>query len=204
MLEIVIATRNPGKLREIKQILEDEECQIKLLSFKDFSSFPEIMEKGKTMEENAIYKAKIITQFTGKWALGEDSGLEVEYLGGKPGVRSSRFAGEGVSDEAKIHKLLRLMERVPAAQRKARFRCVIALASPKGEVRTAVGICEGRVSEYSEGESGFGYDPVFIPDGYKKTFAQLGEKIKNRISHRASALRQLKGLLRDLKVNTGE
>lgn len=198
-MEILIATRNPGKLREITKIMS--ECKVELLSVRDFPFLPHVSEEGKTMEENAIHKARIIAEFAGKWTLGEDSGLEVECLGGKPGIHSSRFAGEGASDKAIIHKLLRLMEGVPSSQRKACFRCVIALASPGGKIRTVVGMCEGQISDHPEGKSGFGYDPVFIPNGYEKTFAQLGGKVKNEISHRAKALRKLKELLKDLLVN---
>jgi XTP/dITP diphosphohydrolase len=185
MMEIVLATRNSDKVREIRRILPG----IGFLSLKDFPQVPEIEENGETLEENAILKAQEVAVRTGKLALADDSGLEVEALGGRPGVRSSRFAGEGVSYEENNKKLLLLMSG--KRRRGARFRCVVALAGPGMETIVREGVCRGRIARSPRGKRGFGYDPVFIVSGPGKTFAELSASVKNDISHRARALRKL-------------
>ncbi len=185
MMEIVLATRNSDKVREIRRILPG----VGFHSLKNFPQVPEIEENGETLEENAIHKAQEVAVRTGKLALADDSGLEVEALGGRPGVRSSRFAGEGVSYEENNKKLLMLMSG--ERRRGARFRCVVALAGPGMETIVREGVCRGRIARSPCGKRGFGYDPVFIVSGPGKTFAELPASVKNDISHRARALRKL-------------
>ena len=196
MLEIVLATKNKDKIKEIKKILRD--LKIKILSIEDFNNIPDVDENGETLEENAIKKAKEISEWTGKIALADDSGLEVDVLDRLPGVRSARFAGENCSYVDNNKKLLKLMRNVPLKKRKAVFKCVMALAFPKGRVKTAMGICRGIISTESRGETGFGYDPVFIIPRYGRTIAELGPEIKNKISHRAKALKKMRQILEDL------
>ncbi|MFH1824329.1 MAG: RdgB/HAM1 family non-canonical purine NTP pyrophosphatase [Candidatus Firestonebacteria bacterium] len=193
-LEIVLATRNKDKIKEIKKILKS--IPIKILTLSNFKRFPNVKEKGKTIEQNAIKKAKIISKFTNKITLADDTGLEVVYLNRKPGVYSSRFAGSGCSYDDNNQKLLNLLSGIHMIKRKAVFRTVMALAKPDGKVKYVEGKCFGRISEKKLGKNGFGYDPVFIPKGFRKTFAQMKPSTKNRISHRAKALVKSKKLLK--------
>ena len=185
MAEFVLATRNSDKVREIRKILPG----IKFLSLKDFPNLPDIKEEGKTLRANAIHKAQEAVRYTGKMSIADDSGLEVEALGGKPGVRSSRFAGEKVSYEENNRELLRLMNG--KHRRGAKFKCVIAVAGSGMETVVREGVCRGRIARFPRGKNGFGYDPLFIVSGTGKTFAELPPAIKNDISHRAKALRKL-------------
>lgn len=195
-MELVIATRNEKKRREIEELLKGLDAEVR--SLRDFPDVPEVVEEGRSFKENAARKAIEVAKFTGKMALADDSGLEVEVLGGEPGVHSARFAGEEQDDRANIQKLLKLMEGVPMEKRGARFKCCIAIAKPDGLVKAVEGACEGLIGLQLEGSYGFGYDPVFIIPGYNQTFAQLGPKVKNRISHRARALKKAKKLLLSL------
>lgn len=188
--EIVIATRNIDKKKEIEKILSG--LSIKVLSLFDFPNIPEIKERGSTFEENAITKALTCARKTGKLSLADDSGLEVHYLEGKPGVRSARFAGNKVTYGDNNEKLLRLLKDMPPHKRRAEFICCIALADKNGIIKVVKGTCSGKIADGIRGNYGFGYDPLFIPRGYTRTFAELGEKIKNRISHRSRALRKVK------------
>jgi XTP/dITP diphosphohydrolase len=188
MLKLIIGTRNPGKRREIKELLKG--LPLKLQGVEDYPDLPEIEEDGKTFQENAIKKATTLARLTGEWVVAEDSGLEVDALNGEPGVRSARYAGERATYAENNSKLLRAMEGVPPERRTARFRCVIALANPQGLLFLVEGECKGLISQEARGEEGFGYDPVFYPPGYGKTFAELGPQVKNQISHRAQALRK--------------
>ncbi len=190
-MDLVIATRNEPKRREVVELLKG--LDVRFLSLSDFSEAPEVKEEGESFRENAIRKAVEVAKFTGKVALADDSGLEVEVLGGEPGVYSARFAGEQQDDRANIEKLLKLMEGVPMEKRKARFRCCVAVAKPSGLVKVVEGTCKGLISIRPLGDYGFGYDPVFIIPEHGKTFAQLGCKVKNRISHRAKALKKARG-----------
>lgn len=192
-MEIVIASQNKGKIEEIKEIFFD--LGIKFLSLNDFPHLPTINEDGETFEENAVKKAKIISQWIQKVTLSDDSGLEVDYLAGAPGVKSARFGGNGLTDTERNQKLLNLLKNVPLSKRKARFKCVIAIAMPDGEITTVSGECEGIISVEGRGNQGFGYDPIFIPKGYSKTFGELDKEIKNRISHRFKALSKAKEIL---------
>ena len=188
-MELVVATRNKKKLKEIKDLLGD--TGIKILSLKDIPSAPSIVEDGETFIQNAIKKAATIAQFTKKLTLGEDSGLEVNALGNKPGVYSARFSGADATDKKNNLKLLRLLRGVSLKKRAARYVCAIALADKNGLIFTGEGKCRGLIGFKSRGISGFGYDPLFTIAKYNKTFAQLGLKIKNQMSHRAKALKKL-------------
>ena len=197
-LRIVVATGNRGKLQELRSMLSPLGVEIKSLA--DYPHIPEVIEDGHTFEENAVKKATAITEATGEIALADDSGLEVDYLKGAPGVFSARFAGEGKDDSANNQKLLELMEGVPLEKRTARFKCVVALALPRREGRfyTAEGSCEGIIGTEPRGSEGFGYDPLFIVPGMGKTFAQLDMAAKNDLSHRGKAFSQARELIKEL------
>lgn len=184
---IVIATTNTGKIREIEKLLLRD--SFTFLSLKDFGPIPEIIEDGETFDENAYKKAWYTARYLGLPALADDSGLCVESLGGSPGVRSARYAGETATDQENTRKLLHDMEGV--TNRKAFFECVISLAVPSGPALTYEGRCEGVIAEKPSGSSGFGYDPVFYYPPLKKTFAEISEAKKNKISHRGTALQEL-------------
>ncbi|MDD5680458.1 MAG: XTP/dITP diphosphatase [Candidatus Omnitrophica bacterium] len=196
MKELVAATTNKDKIREIKKILKD--LRVKVLTPDYFGTLPEVAENGNTFEANASKKARIISRFTKTLSIADDSGLEVEALGGRPGVRSSRFAGIHATYPQNNAKLLRLLKGVPAAKRKARFVCVIAIARNGKVLKTVKGTCSGKIGFEPKGKSGFGYDPVFIDPKYGKTFAEIGPRIKNTISHRYRALEKAKKALRKL------
>lgn len=179
---IIVATSNQHKLREIKQ----------MLGVRVEGRGVRVEEDGKTFEANAIKKVKAIKLKAGQIAIADDSGLMVDCLGGKPGVRSARFATPPTAGNL-CDKLLNVMRK--CVMRNAQFVCVIAIAYPNGKIRTVKGICRGKLIEERRGSYGFGYDSVFIPTGYKKTFAEMSPTMKNRISHRARALRKLKAVL---------
>ncbi|MCM8766201.1 MAG: XTP/dITP diphosphatase [Candidatus Omnitrophica bacterium] len=188
--ELVIATYNLDKRREIENLLSG--LNIKIRTLLDFSDLPEIKEEGLTFEENALKKALLCARWTKLLSLADDSGLVVDYLQGKPGVYSARFAGREATYEENNRKLLSLLEGLPYNKRKAKFVCCIALAEPKGLIKLVKGTCSGKIAKEIRGDYGFGYDPVFIPYGYSKTFAELGGRIKDKISHRSRALRKIK------------
>ena len=190
-MQLIAATRNRHKLEEIREILSD--LDVEILDLDAFPDVPPVEEDGLTFEANAIKKARETTLATGKWTMADDSGLEVDALGGDPGVHSARYAGEPVDYEANNRKLLKALEGVSG--RKARFRCVIAICSPEGNIMTVNGTCEGHISERCTGTAGFGYDPLFVPDGHSLTFAELGQEVKNGISHRSVALENARSLL---------
>ncbi|VGO22641.1 XTP/dITP diphosphatase [Pontiella sulfatireligans] len=185
-MKLVIATRNAHKLEEIKAIFNFKSLEV--LSAFDFPDIPDVIEDGGTLEVNAEKKAVEIALATGCWALADDSGLEVNSLDGAPGVYSARYAGEECSYAANNEKLLR--ELAETTDRSARFRTVIALSDPKGNVRTLEGICPGMIINKLRGTNGFGYDPLFVPNGHSETFAELSNEVKNSISHRARALQK--------------
>ena len=214
-MKLVLATHNLGKVKELTAILTESRRSSKdnhnlkdmrVLSLQDFPDAPEVEEDKETYQENASKKASVIAEYTGYRALADDAGLEVEALGGAPGVHSKRWAGENVTDAVRVQKLLEALEGV--TNRKARFVAAIAIAEPaigndrlnqkiisSDNIHVVIGKCEGYITYTPVGEGGFGYDPIFVPDGFEKTFAELGEVIKNRISHRSDALRQLIDLL---------
>ena len=191
--EVVIATHNPGKMREIASILDYP--QVKFLSLLDFPEIPEIIEDGITFAENAQKKAMVISRLTGRFAIADDSGLCVQALQGRPGIFSSRFAGENATDKERYQKLLRQMQGIPLAKRKATFFCAIAIASPQGQVQVVEGKCSGLISLSPRGTHGFGFDPIFLLPKLGKTMAELAPEEKNKISHRARALKKLKRIL---------
>lgn len=195
---IVMASHNQHKIKEIEAITK--KFGMPVISRDDAGVPPvEIVEDGETFEENSFKKAEEIMKLCGRITLADDSGLEVEYLGGAPGVYSARFAGEEGNDAKNNEKLLKLLEGLKREDRKARFVSVITMVFPSGETLTARGECPGRIITAPAGENGFGYDPLFVPDGYDKTFAQLTAEEKNRISHRAKALEKLEKLLEERK-----
>jgi non-canonical purine NTP pyrophosphatase (RdgB/HAM1 family) len=189
--EIILATGNKGKLAEIREILCGMPCLVTCLG--DYwNPLPHIPEESDTFLGNAAGKAEWVFSRTGKMSLADDSGLEVEFLGGHPGVRSARFAGEPVSDKKNIDKLLSLLSPCPIEKRGAQFRCVVVLKVSPSEEISAEGVCKGRIGLSARGTFGFGYDPVFYPDGYDVSFAELDTGIKNSISHRGKAINALK------------
>ena len=188
LISIVIATTNKGKTAEIGEILKDFPVHIKNLE--DFGPIPEIEEDGETFDENAYKKASVTARILGIPALADDSGLVVESLGGAPGVRSARYAGEKATDQQRCKKLLEKMNG--QTNRKAVFECVISIAVPTGPALTYEARCEGVIAETPHGSNGFGYDPVFFYPPLKKTFAELSRAEKSRVSHRGKALGELK------------
>ena len=188
-MRLLLGTKNRGKIREMREILLDLGLpQVRLLTFEEVP-FSDIAEVGESLEENALLKARRICEETGLPVLAEDSGLEVEALNGRPGVHSARFAGERATDGENIAKLLALLEGV--GDRRARFRAVAVLRFPDGKELVAEGELRGEIALEPRGKSGFGYDPVFIPEGFTETLAELGLTIKNEISHRRRALEKL-------------
>lgn len=183
-MKILIATGNRHKFLEISAILKSP--HLVLVGLRDVGAVSEVEEDGDTFEANAVKKAVTLARFSGLWTLADDSGLEVDALGGEPGVRSARYAGEPSNDAANNAKLLENLEGV--ANRSARFRCAIALSDPCGKARTVSGACEGTLLGALKGQGGFGYDPLFVPAGYEMTFAEIPAEVKNAISHRARAL----------------
>jgi len=184
---LLLGTYNTGKLREIQTILVDIPWRIR--SLREFEDIGVATESGDTYAANAIAKAQFYARATGLCALADDSGLEVEALGGAPGVFSARYAGAGASDADRRKLLLSELADVAGEERKARFVCVVAVAAPDGSMLNASeGVCHGTIAFEPRGEGGFGYDPLFVPDGFEQTFAELADSIKNRISHRARAL----------------
>ncbi len=198
--EIVLATRNKGKVVEIASLLAD--LNVLVRSLEEFPEVPPLPEEGETFLENAKSKALTVAQITGRIAMADDSGLEVDALGGMPGVHSSRFLGEEATDATRNAWILEQLRGIPPHQRTARFRAVAAVALPSGEVYTFEGVVEGRIAEEPRGEHGFGYDPIFLLPEYGKTFAELGPEVKNRLSHRAKAVSAAKEFLRQLFSRT--
>lgn len=182
-----------GKVREIRRALRD--LGVRIFALSDFPEVPEIEEDGKSFFENALKKARFYSDYFGKLALADDSGLEVDILKGLPGIYSARYAGEKVSHRENNLKLLREMEGISISKRGARFKCVIALVSPGGKEVVTEGSCKGRIGFREVGKMGFGYDSVFELPQYGKTMAQLSVEEKNRISHRGKALRKLRNIV---------
>ncbi len=185
--EVIVATNNQGKIVEIQDILKNVGCRI--IPIGQIEPTFSVVEDGMSYAENAIKKARHASSLTGKIAIADDSGLEVDALGGAPGIYSARFGGEELPFPEKIALLLRQL--VSVEQRTARFRCVIAVVFPDGKVETCEGTCEGIIAEEPKGMFGFGFDPIFWLPEYEKTMAELAPNIKNAISHRGKALRQL-------------
>jgi XTP/dITP diphosphohydrolase len=194
VIELLFATRNANKTAEIRKILGP---QFQVNDLADHPEIPHIAETGKTFEDNAILKAVIVSKHTPGFVVADDSGLEVAALGGAPGIYSARYAGMNATDQEKTDKLLEELTRVGAIKnaRRARFRCVLALAC-KGNVLGAFeGIIEGQIADRPHGSHGFGYDPIFMPEGFQQTFGELAPAEKNQLSHRARALERLRTFL---------
>ncbi|MCY9109535.1 XTP/dITP diphosphatase [Bacillus atrophaeus] len=193
MKEAIIATHNPGKVKEFKDILAPKGYDVKSLA--DIGFLEEIEETGHTFEENAVLKAEAVAKAVNKMVIADDSGLSVDNLGGSPGVYSARYAGEQKDDTANINKVLQELRGIEKEQRTARFRCALAVSIPGEETKTVEGHVEGYIAEEPKGENGFGYDPIFIVKDKDKTMAELTSDEKNKISHRANALKKLSQLL---------
>lgn len=195
-MKLLVATHNPGKVRELRELLADLPVEV---------TFPpeiglelEVDETGATFAENAALKALAFARASGLVALADDSGLEVDALGGAPGVHSARYAGPGASDADRYRKLLAALAGVPPGQRSARFRCVVAVATPAGDVELAEGVCEGEIASEPLGQHGFGYDPVFQVAGVGRRMAELPPDLKNQLSHRGRAFRAARPILESL------
>ena len=191
--KLLLATNNPGKVREYHRLLRG--IPYEMVTPAELGITTEVDESGGSFEENARLKAEALAAASGLLSLADDSGLEVEALGGEPGVRSARYAGEGASDAARISYLLEKLKGVPEGKRTARFRCVIAVAAPDGRVKVCSGECRGVIAAVPRGSNGFGYDPVFYLPELDRTMAELSPEEKNRISHRARAAQQARELL---------
>jgi XTP/dITP diphosphohydrolase len=192
--EILIATRNRGKVAEFRSLLSA--LPLRLRSLVEFPESGNVEETGLTFSDNAVLKAVSYAKETGLWSLADDSGLEVEALGGAPGVFSARYGGAKASDAQRIERLLEELSQSGARDRRACFTCVIAIADPQGQIAyISTGRCEGQITHVPRGTGGFGYDPVFVPEGYEQTFGELPPEIKQSISHRALALRAAKSFL---------
>jgi XTP/dITP diphosphohydrolase len=193
MNRIVLATRNRHKILEIQTILSD--LKIEILTLNDFPDIPHLREDGVTFQENSLQKAREVFSHTHIASLADDSGLEVFFLNGRPGVLSARYAGNSATDQQNNEKLLGEMRGVAPRRRRSQFRAVLTLVGDDSTDMTE-GICEGRLAESPRGTNGFGYDPIFIPDGFSRTYAELTAEEKNQISHRSKALAGMKEVLR--------
>ena len=192
--ELLIATGNKGKVAELRSLLAG--LPLRLRDLAEFPSAREVEETGQTFADNASLKAQGYAAQIGLWTLADDSGLEVDALGGAPGVFSARYGGEGLTDAGRVERLLTELSRVAARDRRARFVCVIAIADPHGHVMNLwTGTCEGQIIHAPRGTHGFGYDPIFLPDGFEQTFGELPAEIKHDISHRARALKAARSFL---------
>ncbi|HJB15170.1 MAG TPA: XTP/dITP diphosphatase [Candidatus Blautia excrementipullorum] len=194
MKKVIFATGNEGKMKEIREILGD--LDIELLSLKDAGIHADIVEDGKTFEENAQIKARAVCSLTGEIVLADDSGLEIDYLNKEPGIYSARYMGEDTSYRIKNANLIERLNGVPDEKRTARFVCAIAAAFPDGTMKTVRATMEGRIGYEEKGENGFGYDPIFYLPEYGCTSAELSMEEKNKISHRGKALKAIKDELR--------
>ena len=194
--KLLVATKNAGKIKELNDLLTD--LPLNLLSLSEFPSVCEVEETGRTFAENAALKARSYALQTSLQTVADDSGLEVNALGGKPGIFSARYAGESATDEERTAKLLQELSSTRDSERRARFVCAMAISDENGEIKfLAEGVCNGKISLTASGTNGFGYDPIFIPDGYEQTFGELPDQIKQEISHRGRAARKIIQYLRD-------
>jgi len=197
-MKITIATRNAHKFRELRALLATP--GVRWTSLREFPHVPPVREDGRTFAVNAIKKARAVARMTGHLTVADDSGLEVEALGGAPGIRSARFAGAHGDDTMNNRKLTRLLDGVPSSKRRARYRCVLALASPTRLLALTHGTWSGRIALSPRGRGGFGYDPVFLVPGIGKTVGELPLRVKQRLSHRAKAAASMRMLLRRLSA----
>jgi XTP/dITP diphosphohydrolase len=199
--EVIIATKNAGKVKEFQTLFAEKEVEVK--SLLDFENAPDVEETGETFAENAILKAETIANYLNKVVIADDSGLVVDALDGKPGVYSARYAGEHKNDKENIAKVLEELKGVPFEKRTARFHCALAVAIPRQRTVVVEGTCEGYIAEAPTGTNGFGYDPIFYVPEKQKTMAELSKEEKNKISHRANALKKLEKIWDEL-VETKE
>ncbi|WP_188453483.1 XTP/dITP diphosphatase [Virgibacillus oceani] len=198
MKQMIIATKNQGKAKEFKDFLAP--FDIKAVSLLELpNTIDDIEETGTTFEQNAALKAETIADITGGPVLADDSGLVIDALDGKPGIFSARYAGESKDDNANIEKVLSELENISLEKRTARFVCVLAMAKPNEVTRFYKGTCDGHIANYPKGEYGFGYDPIFVPNGYSETMAELLPNEKNSISHRKNAFIQLEAWLKGIR-----
>ncbi len=201
MTSLLIATQNKAKYRELQQLISD--LPFALMSLEDVPKLKPVPETGATFIENAKLKAAAYAIQSGLLTLADDSGLEVDALGGAPGLLSARYAGEGATDKERADKVLAELSNLTASERSARFLTAVALAEPTGRIlNVSVGTCEGRIATSPRGSGGFGYDPIFVPVGFDLTFAELAPGIKNQISHRKQALRKACEFLRNLTTDS--
>lgn len=196
MKTVIIATKNKGKAKEFSSLFADYGMDVKTLI--DYPALADVEETGETFEENAILKAKTISNETGQLVIADDSGLSIDALGGRPGVYSARYAGADKDDEANIQKVLAELQGLPMEKRTARFHCVLAIARPGKETVTVSGTCEGKITMMKKGENGFGYDPIFWLEDFERTMAELQPEEKNSVSHRGVAMRKLGRMLPEL------
>lgn len=196
-MNMIFATGNQGKVREVKMMLEDSNIKLNLITLKEAGIDIDIEENGETFEENAIIKAKTIMEMTGKIAMADDSGLEVDYLDKAPGIYSARFLGEQTPYSVKNEYIIDKLKGVEYDKRSARFVCVIAVAFPEGEIVTARGTIEGYITEEQRGTNGFGYDPIVYVPEYDMTTGEMNPHLKNSISHRGNALRKMMEILKE-------
>lgn len=195
-MKLLVGTNNKGKIKELNEFLTD--LPVQLFGLSSFENISDVEETGVTFAENAILKANYYALQTGFWVLSDDSGLEVEALNGAPGVFSGRYAGENATDEQRSIKLLDELAVTNDKSRRARFVCAMAISDKNGEIRfLAEGICGGKIALKPSGANGFGYDPIFIPDGFEQTFGELSSTIKHKISHRARAIEKIIRFLRN-------
>ncbi|MDT2045280.1 XTP/dITP diphosphatase [Priestia flexa] len=191
--EVIIATKNAGKVKDFQTLFSSKGIEVK--SLLDFPEIADVEETGTTFAENAILKAEAISHTLHTAVIADDSGLSIDALGGEPGVYSARYAGEQKDDNANIEKVLEKLNGVPFAERTARFHCTLALSVPGKDTITVDGTCEGYILEEKRGENGFGYDPIFYIEQWKRAMAELKKEEKNKISHRANALKKLEPLI---------
>ena len=195
MKQLLLATHNPDKTKEFQSMLRD--LGVEVVTLDAFPSIGPIVEDADTLEGNALLKAAAVFEATGLPSLADDTGLEVHYLGGAPGLYSSRYAGEKVTYAENVAKLLKDLRGVPPRRRAARFRAVLTFLAPGQSPKTVEGICPGAIIESPRGRGGFGYDPVFVPTGETRTFAEIGGIDKNKISHRGRAVERMRPILRE-------
>jgi XTP/dITP diphosphohydrolase len=196
-LKLLVGTKNAGKIEEVRVLLKGLPVDLRFL--RDFPAINTVDESGSSYAENALLKATSYAHQTGICALADDSGLEVEALGGEPGLFSARYAGAGAGDSERVELLLAELSNQPEARRTARFHCAVAIVDSRGKVlNIAEGICEGAIAKQARGHNGFGYDPIFVPEGYSQTFGELPREEKDRISHRAKALKLTRAFLLEL------
>ena len=203
MLKLVLASRNKKKIKELETLLGDLTSKVQVLSLDDIGYTDEIVEDGDTFAANSRIKATVPSRL-GYIGIADDSGLTVDALGGAPGVYSARYSGEGATDEKNNAKLLSALADVPDSKRGAQFRTVVTCAFPDGTDFQVEGVCEGRILHAPEGEGGFGYDPLFYYEPYKKSFAALSSEEKNAVSHRGKAMREFAAKFREYIENNGD